>query len=140
MAKRRAPGITQPPPGNPAAGLLPQQPAEAVVEFDLGQESLGICGCKAGTVRRVAVEHQSGGVEQKLFRGCARVHGKELKPGALIEIEAKVHMLNVSAQQGGFNRTVVIVSGAFRKVKHPGAAPIGNTADCLDLNGGRKRL
>lgn len=102
---------------------------KAAVQLYLGQEPLGVCGgCRRRRIGCVAVEHQLGGVEQELFRGCARVHGEELKPGALIEIKSNVHMLNVSVPRGAFNRTVVTVCGDFSEVEHVAAAPIGNTA------------
>lgn len=119
---------------------MPEEPVKAAVQLHLRQEPLGVCGCRRRRIGRIAVEHQFDGVEQKLFRGCARVHGEELKPGALIEVEAKIHVLNVSAKLGCFNRTVVIGRGDLPEVEPAGAAPIGNSAAGPHLNGGRKRL
>jgi hypothetical protein len=140
MASESRPESSSRHPEARASGLLPEQPVEAVVQLYLGQEPLGVCGCSAGRIGCVAVEYEFGGVEQKLFRGRARMHSQQLQPGALIEVEANVHILNLSVPHGGFNRTVVTICGDFPKVKHAGAAPIGNTADGLDLNGGGKRL
>src|SRR5438270_3251161 len=108
-----------------ASGLRPEQPVEAVVQLYLRQEPLGVYGCRAGRIGCVAIEDEFGGVEQKLFRGRARMHGQELQPGALIEVEANVHILNLSPPKAGFNRTVVTICGDFLQVKHAGAALIG---------------
>ena len=90
-----------------ASSSLPQQSVEACLQLHLGQEPLCVYRHRVRCIRCIAVEHQFGRVEQKLFRGDPGMDREELKTGSLVEIEAKVHMLNLSAQQGGFNRTVV---------------------------------
>ncbi|HKO18294.1 MAG TPA: hypothetical protein VJU82_05355 [Acidobacteriaceae bacterium] len=112
---------------------LPQQSLQPRVQFHLGQEPLGVCRRRLRCVRSVAIEHQFGRVEQKLFRGYAGVDREKLKTGALIEVEAKVHMLNLSAQLGLFNRTVVTVCGDLPEVEQAVHRRAG-------LNTARKRL
>lgn len=93
--------------GRTGAALLAEQPAEAVVHFHLRQEPLGVRPHRLRTIRSIAVKHQFGSIQQKLFRGYAGMDREKLKTGTLIEVEAKVHMLNLSAQQSCINRTVV---------------------------------
>ena len=88
----------------PANSSLPQQPVKAGVQLHLGQEPLCVYRCPLRSIRSVPVEHQFGCIEQKLFRRDASMDGEKLKTGALIEVEAKVHMLNLSTQQGSFQQ------------------------------------
>jgi len=87
-----------------ASSSLPQQPVKAGVELHLGQEPLCVYRCRLWCIRCIAVEHQFGRVEQKLFRGYAGMDREKLETGALIVVEAEVHMLNLSTQQGSFQQ------------------------------------